>query len=226
MDTNINKEPLSEKPSWVIAETADWLAVNKPAGISVEKTKGADDTLEDLVYAYLSTQKRQPFVGIVHRLDRVTSGVMLLAKKKSALQQLNALISERKMSKIYLGLTEQLPTLPEGELTHWLYKDQLQKKAFVFDQAAADRQVCRLQYRVLPDTGKNILEINLLTGKFHQIRAQLAAIGCPIVGDKLYGASSTLAPNAIALQAMQLSFTDWTSGELIVLQAPSPDWAL
>jgi 23S rRNA pseudouridine1911/1915/1917 synthase len=214
----------SSQPEWLILETSDWLAINKPAGVSVERTKGASDTMEDQVYGYLSQQKKNPFVGIVHRLDRVTSGVLLMAKKKNALQQLNDQISKRQMTKLYRGLTEHLPPQPEGELVHWLYKDHLQKKAFVFDEPGSDRQECRLKYRVLAEEGKNLLEINLLTGKFHQIRAQLAAIGCPILGDQLYGAAPLPVPHVIALQAAQLSFIDWNSGEIITVQAPAPNW--
>lgn len=212
------------KPDWWIAETSAWIAVNKPYGLSVEKTIGANDTIEDQVLAYLLRSTSMPFLGIVHRLDRVTSGILLLAKKKSALRKLNEQFSQRQVRKIYLAVVEGVPEKPEALLSQWLYKDQKEKKAVIFDEAGEQRDACQLRYRRLEEDGKKaLLELELLTGKFHQIRAQLAAMGTPIIGDDKYGASRfTYADKGIALHAYSLSFQDTTDAAPVFLRAKTP----
>ncbi|AEE51516.1 RluA family pseudouridine synthase [Haliscomenobacter hydrossis] len=212
------------KPNWWLAETGAWIAVNKPFGFSVEKTLGADDTIEDQVLAYLSRQTTMPFVGIVHRLDRVTSGILLLAKKKSALRKLNEQFSQRSVKKMYWAMVEGIPQVPEATLSQWLYKDQKEKKAVVFDEPAENRDACQLHYRVVQhNQTKALLEIELFTGKFHQIRVQMAALGSPIIGDEKYGASHfSYADKGIALHARSLEFVDPQSGAPVVLVANLP----
>jgi 23S rRNA pseudouridine1911/1915/1917 synthase len=214
----------TEKPNWILAETNEWIALNKAAGISVEKQRGANDTLEDQVEAYFSHQKRHSFLGIVHRLDRPTSGLVLMAKKKSALKSLNQQFAERSIQKTYLALVQG--TLPQesAELQHYLTKDQALKKALVFDAPGTGRDLARLTYRLVKIQGEHsLLEIELHTGRYHQIRAQLGAIGCPIVGDHLYGATQDFAENAIALHAWKLNFKDPASGnELALVAMPTP----
>lgn len=212
------------KPNWWIAETSAWIAVNKPFGLSVEKTIGANDTIEDQVLAYLKRSTSMPFLGIVHRLDRVTSGILLLAKKKSALRKLNEQFSQRQVKKTYLAVVEGVPHKPEAQLAQWLYKDQKEKKAIIFDEAGEQRDACQLYYRVLNEDGKKaLLEVELQTGKFHQIRAQLAAMGTPIIGDDKYGAAHfTYADKGIALHAHKLSFQDPIDGAPILLHANTP----
>ena len=212
------------RPNWWVAETGAWVAVNKPFGLSVEKTLGANDTIEDQVLAYLSRQTSMPFVGIVHRLDRVTSGILLLAKKKSALRKLNEQFSQRSVKKIYLAMVEGVPTVPELTLSQWLYKDQKEKKAVVFDEPGEHRDACQLHYRIMQhNLTKALLEIELHTGKFHQIRLQLAALGTPIIGDEKYGASHfDYADKGIALHARSLEFLDPQSGSPVVVKAALP----
>lgn len=219
---------LEQKPNWWIAETSAWIAVNKPYGLSVEKTVGANDTIEDQVLAYFYRSTSMPFVGIVHRLDRVTSGILLLAKKKSALRKLNEQFSQRQVKKTYLAVVEGIPQQPEATLLQWLYKDQKEKKAIIFDEAGENRDACQLRYKVLQQgSHKSLLEVEIMTGKFHQIRAQLAALGTPIVGDDKYGATLSYGDKGIALHAHTLGFSDPIDGEPILLRAnlpPHPIW--
>jgi 23S rRNA pseudouridine1911/1915/1917 synthase len=215
----------TQKPKWWLAETSAWIAVNKPFGTSVEKTLGANDTIEDQVLDYLYNYTSMPFVGIVHRLDRVTSGILLMAKKKSALRKLNLQFAQRQVKKTYLAVVEGIPIQSEAILAQWLYKDQKEKKAIIFNEPGENRDACNLQYRVVrQDKEKALLEVELLTGKFHQIRAQLAAQGTPIIGDEKYGAAKIqYAEMGIALHAYSLEFADLIDQTPIKLTAPLPE---
>ncbi len=202
----------------VLRETTHWLAIDKPAGLITERNPW-EASAESIVFEHLHRGRRPPFLGIVHRLDRVTSGVLLMAKKPSALKALNRQFAERRVRKTYLAVVEQAPAEQEGELIHWLLKSQQEKRALVYEQEQPGSVRCSLRYRLLED---NLLEVQPATGKFHQIRAQLAAIGCPIIGDQTYGASQAYLPNAIMLHAWKLEFTDPQSEESICLEAPLP----
>lgn len=210
-------------PQILLDETPQWIAVNKPAGMVVEKNP-FEDSIETLVHRYVKAQQvRQAFVGVVHRLDRPTSGVLLFTKKKLALKNLNEQFRNRQVKKVYLALVDQAPPQAEGELSQWLFKDDLRKMAVVFDQEAPGRVFCQLRYRLVQQNkGYYLLEIHPTTGRFHQIRAQLAALGCPIVGDEKYGSRATYWPNCIALHSWKLSFLDPLSGEPAQLTAPPP----
>lgn len=210
----------------ILKETSGWLAVNKPAGIQVERNPFGP-SVASLAYAHLEKQKRKPFVGIVHRLDRVTTGVVLVAKKKSTLKQLNEQFRLKKVQKTYLAMVESAPAQAEATLTHWLEKDLLGKRARVSDQASGKASECLLSYRQLwlGEQGLALLEIKPTTGKYHQIRAQLAAIGSPVVGDTHYGAGEEYQPNHIKLHAWKLVFFDPASGERVEVEAEMPEWA-
>jgi len=211
--------------SILIHQTDHWLAVNKPAGISVERQPGVSDTLEDLLYNYLSQRVKKPFVGIVHRLDRPTSGVLLVALKKSALSLLNEQFRMSAPSKIYHALTNAPAPAPQGVLRHFLKKDLISKKAIAFTQVVPESKEATLSYKILElaSSRYHLWEIQLLSGKFHQIRAQLAEIGCPVVGDVLYGGIAIPRPHTIGLHAASLSFIDPISKQQVLLKAPYPD---
>lgn len=191
----------------IIAETKHWLAVDKLAGQSVEGFNDRYDTTESRLFDYLATQYNNPYVGIVHRLDRVTSGVLLVAKRKSALKKLNKAFAQRQVEKTYLAIVHKSPESAKGTLTHWLEKDQLQKRAILHIAPTKVAKEVILNYEVMQKTESyTLLKIEPKTGKFHQIRAQLAAIDCPIIGDEKYGSESVYEENAIALHAYQLAF--------------------
>lgn len=207
----------------ILHETPRWLAVNKTAGIAVERSPYGYPCVEDEVAAYLSQHHRNPYVGIVHRLDRPVSGVLLCAKKPSALKALHTVFRERKVRKYYTAIVEQEPAEAKGQLRHWLYKDLKNKRAVLYERATKNALECALNYR---STGRCaggwLVEVELLTGKFHQIRAQLAAIGCPILGDEKYGATLPWLPDAIALHAQKLVWEDPYSKAPISVEAPMP----
>jgi 23S rRNA pseudouridine1911/1915/1917 synthase len=208
----------------ILYENPHWLAVNKPAGLIVERTPFESPTVEELVFAHLEEKLKKPYLGIAHRLDRVTSGVLLFAKKKSALRKLNEQFSSRSIRKTYLAVVEPAPSERSQEIIHWLWKDQKNKRAEVYDHPRDKAQEVRLSYRSLQTQGeKALLEIRPHTGKFHQIRAQLAAMGSPICGEDKYGASSSEKAFSIALHAWKLIFEDPASGREIELAAPVPD---
>lgn len=207
----------------VLAETPQWLAINKPAGLLVEHSQWGYPSVEDEVMAYLAEQTRKPFVGIVHRLDRAVSGALLLAKKKQTLKDLNEQFRQHTVKKQYWALVEKAPEEAAATLSGWLWKDQQNKKAILYDHQVSGALACSLAYRTLQVSAAGAwLEIDLHTGKFHQIRVQLAAIGCPIVGDEKYGASKEYLPDAIALHACRLVFTDPITHEKVIITAPKP----
>ncbi len=206
----------------IIKETPQYLAINKPAGLIVEKNPYESPTIEEMALEYLQSSKPNAYLGIIHRLDRVTSGVLILAKKKSALKAFNEQFSRRQVQKTYLALVENSPSKMKATLTHWLEKDFKNKRAIIHNNPSKNAVKCQLRYRLLQEHSKRyVLEIQPLTGKFHQIRGQLAAIGCPIVGDEKYGADFN--PNfgkiKIGLHAHKLKFRDTTSGEWESIEA-------
>lgn len=212
----------------VLADSSGWLAINKPSGLIVERNPFESPTVEELVYDHLSLHRKNPYVGIVHRLDRVTSGTMIFAKKKDCLRRLNEQFANRKVRKIYLAITERIPDDKKGVLKHWHIKNQKDKRADVYDQKVKGSREVVLRFKVLNTIeGRAMLEIQPQSGKFHQIRAQLAAIGCPVLGDKKYGAAQDYPNLSAALHAWKLQFVDTDTGEWRMVEAPAPlteDW--
>ncbi|MEM1328575.1 MAG: RNA pseudouridine synthase [Bacteroidota bacterium] len=211
------------KPT-IIQEHKHWLAIDKPSGWVVEAHGRTDETIESWVRDYLSQQYKNPYVGIVHRLDRVTSGVLLVAKRKSALRRLNVQFAEREVEKTYLAVVSQQPKKKQDKLVHFLEKDQLNKRAIIHSNQQQSSQRVTLSYRLLNSKNNyHLLKIQPSTGKFHQIRAQLAHIGCPIVGDQKYGGREELDNNTILLHAARLVFYyPDMKGDKIELAAKTP----
>lgn len=187
----------------ILNETKEWIAVNKPSGLLVE-----ENPYEISVEAILKEQHK--YIGIVHRLDRVTSGVLILAKKKSALKILNKQFSDKIVEKTYQAWVSSKPSINKDSLEHYLQKDQLNKCAIISETARRNNSLVKLDYEVLKsEEDRFLLKLTPKTGKFHQIRAQLAYIGCPIIDDTKYNASkSTTHLKHIALRASSLFFLD------------------
>lgn len=209
------------------------LAVCKPAGLPAERGTARYPSAETEALLYFTRQLQQasaskrlkatPFLRLAHRLDRPTSGVLLMAKTKTALSNLMAQFEQREIQKVYLAMTEKLPPAPVGTLKNWLMRDESGKKSAIQDRQKKDAQWAELRYRVLHPAGQGaLLEVLPLTGRFHQIRAQLAHIGCPIVGDTLYGAQPWR-EHEIKLHAQRLTFRHPKSGESMTLTC-DPDW--
>jgi 23S rRNA pseudouridine1911/1915/1917 synthase len=213
----------------VIHENKDYIVVNKAAGLISEKSPYEAVTVETQVFNHLLKSNRKPYIGIIHRLDRVTSGVLILAKKKSILVEFNTLFSSRKVQKTYLAIVKNKPANNKGNLVNFLIKNNKEKKAGIVQSKSKDSLNCLLSYQVI---GKNnfgyLLEIKPKTGRFHQIRAQLANIGLPIIGDEKYGSDQEYLPLSICLHAWKLAFEVSGSKESQTFEAPLPNndfWA-
>ena len=197
-------------PLEILHETNAYVVVNKPAGPITEDNPFEPSNIEALLRGQLSTPRPLPFLGVVHRLDRVTSGVLIFAKKRSTLKTLNRLFSERSAHKSYLALTTSAPPKTRGTLTNPLITDKKAKRARITTAEEPGAKLAQLGYEIIGHIdGKYLWLIQPKTGRFHQIRAQLAHLGCPIVGDHHYGSTEPAPKNCIALHAYSLSFDPW-----------------
>lgn len=194
------------------------IAVNKPAGMPVQADKTGDPSL--LEWAEAACEQS---LYLVHRLDRPATGILLLAKNPLAVAQLQQQFQNRTVEKEYLAVVATLPPEPEGTLVHFLQKNAAKNRAFATAEERPGTDRAELHYRLLgSSTSYHLLHIRLITGRHHQIRAQLAAIGCPIKGDVKYGARRSNRDRSIHLHAWRLAFEHPGSGEWMQLEAPVP----
>lgn len=202
----------------ILFEDKDILVVDKPAGLQVERDRFGHPSLEEEVQNYLEKYHRNHYLGIVHRIDRPVNGVIILAKTLSILKKLQIQMQEDDWEKMYRGVVVGSMPSEMGRLEHYLVKDPKQKKALIFDEMVPDSKKSTLRYAVMDEReGKSLLEIQLITGRYHQIRAQLGHIGNPIVGDRLYGSKIEL-ENKILLQSYSLSFNHPRTGDPMLLE--------
>ena len=192
----------------VLWEDNHLMFVNKAAGIPVQGDSTGDTHLLEMAEEYIRVKYKKPgaaYVGLIHRIDRPVSGIVLFAKTSKALVRLNEIFKEKENIKIYHCLTtEQLPDT-EGTLEHFLGKDSNTHRALTYNKQKAGAKKAILHYKLLANRGTKFLyQIHLETGRFHQIRAQLAKVGSPILGDLKYGANEALPDRSIALHARQL----------------------
>ena len=208
----------------VLYEDNHVIVVNKKPSDIVQGDKTGDITLPDLIKEYLKEKYDKPgnvFCGVVHRLDRPTSGVVVFAKTSKALSRLNEQFREKETNKIYWAVVENKPQKNTSRLENYLRKNEKQNKSYVVKDEAKDAKKAILNYKLLCSSDKyHLLEVTLETGRHHQIRTQLANIGCIIKGDLKYGAKRSNQDNSIHLHARQLTFTHPTTKELITVVAP------
>ena len=205
----------------VLFESNQLLVVQKPAGIITEDNPFEANNLEANYNAYLKQKINDPYLGVVHRLDRVTSGVVIFAKKRGTLKTLNRWFEERQIQKTYWAITSKAPENSEGKLTNFLFVDQKSKKALVVDPKVKGAKKADLSYKLLSAfEDQFLLEIKPKTGRFHQIRAQLSHMGCPIIGDEKYGSTVPYQKLQIALHARSLELPETINGSPLTFEAP------
>ncbi len=211
----------------VLYEDNHIIIINKRSGDIVQGDKTGDQPLSEVVKEYIADKYNKPgavFLGVVHRLDRPTSGIIVFARTSKALPRLNKLFAEKTAKKTYWAIVEQMPSKPEDRLTHWLKRNPKQNKSYAHIHEVTESKKAILDYRVFKKLNRYIaLTIDLHTGRHHQIRAQLAAIGCIIKGDLKYGAKRSNKNGGIHLHARQLTFIHPVKKEELSIVAPLPD---
>lgn len=210
----------------VIYEDNHIIVVNKTSSEIVQGDKTGDTPLSEMVKQYLKEKYNKPgnvFVGVTHRLDRPVSGLVVFAKTSKALSRLNEMFRDSKVKKTYWAIVKNCPKEDEKELVHYLVRNQKKNKSFVYEKEVPNSKKAILDYRVIGHSQKyHLLEIDLKTGRHHQIRCQLSKIGSPIKGDLKYGAPRSNPDGSICLHARHISFIHPVSKKTIELDAPVP----
>ena len=215
----------------VIYEDNHIIIVNKQSGEIVQGDKTGDRPLSDIVKDYIKEKYAKPgavFLGVVHRLDRPVSGLVVFARTSKALTRLNKMFAEGEVHKTYWAIVKRREGVRrEGDewhtLEHWLVRNEKQNKSYAYDHERPNAKKAVLKYRTIAHSDNyTLLEVRLLTGRHHQIRCQLAAMGCPIKGDLKYGAPRSNPDGSISLMARRVEFIHPVSKESITVEAPIP----
>lgn len=210
----------------VVYEDNHIIIVNKTASEIVQGDKTGDTPLSETVKQYLKEKYQKPgnvFIGVTHRLDRPVSGLVVFAKTGKALSRLNEMFRNGEVKKTYWAVVKNRPPQEEGELVHYMVRNEKQNKSYAYDREKPGSKKAILHYRLIGySQNYYLLEIDLKTGRHHQIRCQLAKAGCPIKGDLKYGASRSNPDGSICLHARNIRFVHPVSKELIEVEAPVP----
>ncbi len=210
----------------VLYEDNHIIIVNKSSSEIVQGDKTGDKPLVEIVKEYIKEKYHKPgnvFLGVVHRLDRPVSGVVVFARTGKALARLNEMFRTKDVHKTYWAIVANQPPAPEGELTHWLVRKEQQNKSFAYDKEVPQSKKAILDYHVIAKSDRYfLLEVDLKTGRHHQIRCQLAKMGCPIKGDLKYGAPRSNPDGSISLHARRIRFVHPVSKKEICVEAPVP----
>ena len=210
----------------VVYEDNHVIIVSKVSGEIVQGDKTGDKPLTEAVKQYIKEAYAKPgdvFLGVVHRLDRPVFGLVLFARTSKALARMNTMFANGEVHKTYWAIVKDAPPQQEGTLTHWIVRNEKQNKSYAYDREVPHSKKAVLDYRVIGHSDNYyLLEINLKTGRHHQIRCQLAKIGCPIKGDLKYGAKRSNPDGSISLHARYVEFVHPVSKELIQVTAPLP----
>lgn len=211
----------------VVYEDNHIIIVDKAPGEIVQGDKTGDTPLSETVKAWIKEKHQKPgnvFLGVVHRLDRPVGGLVIFAKTSKALERLNQMLREGKIHKTYRAITAGNPQPPEATLTHYITSTERNNKSYASLSPRPGAKEAKLRYKLIARGDRyNLLEINLMTGRKHQIRVQLASIGCPIKGDLKYGAPRSNPDGSISLRAHRLQFIHPVSGKEIDITADTPD---
>lgn len=211
----------------ILHEDNHIIAVNKRIGDIVQGDQTGDMPLSDVVKAYIKEKYNKPgavYLGVVHRLDRPTSGIVLFAKTSKALTRMNEMFKNRATEKTYWALVKNAPPKEADRLEHYLVRNTKNNTSKAFTKEIKDSKLGILEYQIIHQLNAYFaLEINLLTGRHHQIRSQLSAIGCPIKGDLKYGFNRSNTDGGIHLHARKLHFTHPVTKEDLTIVAPTPD---
>ncbi len=217
----------------VVYEDNHIIIVNKRSGEIVQGDKTGDRPLSDWVKDYLKEKYQKPgavFLGVAHRLDRPVSGLVVFARTSKALTRLNKMFAEGEVHKTYWAIVKGEKVRSEKvtgvwhTLEHWLMRNEKQNKSYAYDHECPNAKKAILKYRVIAYSDNyTLLEVNLMTGRHHQIRCQLAAMGCPIKGDLKYGASRSNPDGSISLLSRRVEFTHPVSKQQVVVEASLPN---
>ena len=210
----------------ILYEDNHLIAVNKRAGDIVQVDDTGDESLDEKVKKYIAKKYSKPngaFLGVVHRLDRPVSGVILFAKTSKALERINKLFKGREMHKTYYAIVRKRPQPPAGNLVHYLIKNPQKNVTKAHDKEVAGSQRSELNYKLVGELdGYYVIEVDPITGRPHQIRVQLSTLGCPIVGDNKYGYPRGSLRKSICLHARRLQFIHPVKNEPMLIVAPLP----
>jgi len=213
-------------PEDLLFEDDHLIAVNKKPSQTVQPDKTGDLSLDKMVMEYIRNRDNLSgtvYSGIIHRIDRRASGVVLFARSAQVLTSMNRLFSEGQVSKTYWAITGKMPTDEWGRLEHWLRKNEKQNKSYAFTEPVAGSRLSVLTYKLAGKSDRYyLLEVELLTGRHHQIRCQLGSIGCPVRGDLKYGYPRSTRDGSIGLHARSLSFIHPVTHEAVIITAPAP----
>ena len=227
MGKNLEKIISTPENLQVLFEDNHLLIVNKRPGDIVQGDITGDTPLSEIAKEYIAAKYQKPgavFLGVVHRLDRPTSGIVVFARTSKALTRLNKLFAERQAEKTYWAVVKNPPPKDSEKLVHYLKRNPKQNKSYAHSKEVDDSKKAVLSYQVLKKlTNYYVLEVTLETGRHHQIRAQLTAIGCPIKGDLKYGFDRSNSDGSIHLHARMLSFVHPVKKELLTITAPTPN---
>lgn len=214
----------------ILYEDNHVIVVNKKASDIVQGDKTGDETMPDTIKAYLKEKYQKPgnvFCGVVHRLDRPTSGAVVFARTSKALERLNAQFREKETNKVYWAIVESKPEKASGTLTHYLKKNEKQNKSYASLTETPGSKKAVLHYTLIASSDKyHLLEVRLETGRHHQIRVQLSTMGCIIKGDVKYGARRSNPDGSVGLHARTLTFLHPTTKESVSITAPVPEDSL